>query len=80
MRRPLWFGHAAVEIIEEIKRLPKVEQNRVIEFARNPGNRMLTGEELGALAKRMVDAKDPVEADCLNEEIVRGFYGDEPHA
>jgi hypothetical protein len=71
----------AVEIIEEIKRLPKVEQSRVIEFARNvTGNRMLTGEELGALAKRMVDAKDPAEADCLKEEIVRGFYGDGTHA
>jgi hypothetical protein len=70
----------AVEIIEEIKRLPKVEQSRVIEFARSAGNRMLTGDELGALAKRMVDAKDPAEADCLKEEIVRGFYGDEPHA
>jgi hypothetical protein len=71
----------AVEIIEEIKRLPKVEQSRVIEFARNvTANRMLTGEELGTLAKRMVDAKDPAEADCLKEEIVRGFYGEEPHA
>ena len=71
----------AVEIIKEIKRLPKAEQNQVIEFARNvTGKRMLTGEELGALAKRMVDAKDHVEADCLKEEIVRGFYGDEPHA
>jgi hypothetical protein len=70
----------AVEIIEEIKRLPKVEQSRVIEFARNAGTRRLTGDELGALAKQMVDAKDPAEADRLKEEIVRGFYGDEPHA
>jgi hypothetical protein len=70
----------AVEIIEEIKRLPKVEQSRVIEFARSAGSRMLTGDELGALAKRMVDAKDSAEAGCLKEEIVRGFYGDEPHA
>ncbi|HZF00898.1 MAG TPA: hypothetical protein VE344_03285 [Methylomirabilota bacterium] len=71
----------AVEIIEEIKRLPKPEQSRVIQFARNvTGNRMLKGEELGALAKRMVDAKNPAEADRLKEEIVRGFYGNEPHA
>ena len=41
---------------------------------------MLKGEELGALAKRMVDAKNPAEADRLKEEIVRGFYGNEPHA
>jgi hypothetical protein len=70
----------AVEIIEEIKRLPKVEQSRVIEFARNAGTCKLTGDELGKLAKQMVDAKDPAEADRLKEEIVRGFYGDEPHA
>jgi len=75
------LGMTAVEIIEEIKRLPKPEQSRVIQFARNvTGNRMLKGEELGALAKRMVDAKNPAEADRLKEEIVRGFYGNEPHA
>ena len=71
----------AVEIIEEIKRLPKSEQSRVIEFARNAAlNRKLTPDELGALAKRMVEAKDPSEADRLQAEIVRGFYGDEPDA
>ena len=71
----------AVEIIEEIKRLPKSEQSRVIEFARNAGvNRKLTPDELGALAKQMIEAKDPSEADRLRAEIVRGFYGDEPDA
>jgi hypothetical protein len=71
----------AVEIIEEIKRLPKADQNRVIEFARNADeNRQLSPDELGELAKQMVEAKDPAEADCLKEEIMRGFYGDEPHA
>ncbi len=71
----------AVEIIEEIKRLPKADQNRVIEFARNADeNRQLSPDELGKLAKQMVEAKDPAEADCLKEEIMRGFYGDEPHA
>ncbi len=71
----------AVEIIEEIKRLPQDEQTRVIKFARQAGeSRMLTPEELGQLAKRMVEAKDPQEADRLQEEIVRGFYGDQSHA
>jgi hypothetical protein len=71
----------AVEIIQEIRRLPKVEQNRVIEFARNVAeNRQLTPEELGKLAKRMAEAQDPVEADRLKGEIIHGFYGDEPHA
>ena len=71
----------AVEIIEEIKRLPKDEQTRVIEFARKVANsRPLSPEELGELAKRMVETKDSAEADRLQQEVVRGFYGDEPHA
>ena len=71
----------AVEIINEIKRLPKAEQNRVIEFARNAGkNRPLAPDELGKLTKRMVEAKDSAEADRLQEEIVRGFYGGQSHA
>ena len=75
------FNVTAVEIINEIKRLPKAEQNRVIEFARKAGeNCQRSPDELGALAKRMVDAKDPAEAARLKDEIIRGFYGDGPHA
>lgn len=71
----------AVEIIEEIKRLPREEQIQVIEFVRRVGNgRQYTPEELGKLANQMVEAKDPAEADRLQEEIVRGFYGGKPHA
>jgi hypothetical protein len=71
----------AVEIIEAIRRLPREEQNRVIEFARLAGeNPQLSPEELGRLAQRMVEAKDPAEADRLQEEVVRGFYGSPPHA
>ena len=71
----------AVEIIEEIKRLPQGEQTKVIEFARQvAGVRALAPEELGELAKRMVEAQDPAEADRLQEEIVRGFYGGPSHA
>jgi hypothetical protein len=71
----------AVEIIEEIKRLPEAEQKRVIQFARNPDeNRQLSPDDLGKLARQMVEAKDPVEADRLKEEIVRGFYGGQSHA
>jgi hypothetical protein len=66
----------AVEIIEEIKRLPRAEQNRVIDFVRKAGEvRPLTPGELGELAKEMVEAKDPSQADRLQAEIVRGFYG-----
>ncbi len=66
----------AMEIIDEIKRLPREEQNRVIDFLRKADEvRPLTPDELGELAKEMVEAKDPAEADRLQAEIVRGFYG-----
>jgi hypothetical protein len=39
-----------------------------------------SGEELGELARQMAETKNPAEADRLKEDIVRGFYGDEPHA
>jgi len=71
----------ATAVIEEIKHLPREEQSRVIQFVNDLARtRQLTGEELGKLAKQMVETKDPAEADCLREEIVHGFYGDEPHA
>ena len=71
----------AVEIIEEIKKLPREEQSQVIEFARHVGeSQPLSPEELGELAKRMVETRDPAEADRLQKEIVRGFYGGPSHA
>lgn len=71
----------AAAVIEEIKRLPRAEQSRVIQFVNElERKRQITGKELEDLAKRMVEAKDPAEADRLREEIVRGFYGGEPHA
>jgi hypothetical protein len=36
---------------------------------------MLTGDEIAALAQRMVECTDPAEAIRIREEIVRGFYG-----
>ena len=71
----------SMEIIEEIKRLPRAEQNRVIDFVRKVGEvRRLTPDELGELARKMVEAEDPVEADRLQAEIVRGFYGGQADA
>ena len=65
-----------VELIDEIRRLPLAEQNRIIDFVRKAGEvRLLTPDELGGLAKEMVEAKEPAEADRLQAEIVRGFYG-----
>jgi len=71
----------AGQIIEEMKRLPREERTRVIEFARQVGeSRRLTPEELGQLARQMVEAKDSAEADMLQEQIERGFYGGPPRA
>ena len=71
----------ATAVIEEIKQLPRAEQSRVIQFVNELArNRPFTGEELGELTKQMAEAKDPAEASRLQEVIVRGFYGGEPHA
>ena len=71
----------AVEIIEEIKRLPRAEQSKVIEFARQVvGNRMLSAEELGVLAAQLAETSDPDEAQRIEERLVRGFYGPERDA
>jgi len=71
----------AVDIIEQIKRLPREEQVVVADFARQVMESCpLSPEELGELAQRMVQAQNAVEANRLQEEIVRGFYGGESHA
>ena len=70
-----------IEVIEEIKRLPRKEQAKVLAFARQLAeNQPLTPEELGELANQMVETQDSVEADSLQEKIVRGFYGGDSHA
>lgn len=69
-------GVSAREIISEIQRLPPQEQAEVIQFAyRLDAERMLSGQELAALAKRMIDTADPVEKVKIREELTRGFYG-----
>ena len=71
----------ATQIIHEIESLPPEEQAKVVRFACQMDNeRKLTGAELSALARRMANASDPVEAGALREEIVRGFYGIKSHA
>lgn len=71
----------ATQIIEEIKRLPPEEQLGVIRFAyRLDAERRLSGDELSALAERMVNATDPAEQTRVREEIIRGFYGRAQHA
>ena len=43
-------------------------------------DRMLSGKELVALAKKMVAATDPTGALEIREQMVRGFYGGKPDA
>jgi hypothetical protein len=70
----------APEIIQEIKRLPRDEREKVMNFARSLEPGQISAEEIGDLVQKMVDAGDPAEAKKLEEEIVRGFYGSLPHA
>ena len=68
---------SAVEIIEEIKRLPPEERERVRNFARErlePGQ--LPADELAEMTRRFVEATDPIEKERLKRELFQGFYGD----
>ena len=66
----------AAQIIDEIKRLTPQEQAGIVRMIYElDAERELSGPELSTLAQRLVDAKDPIEASRVREEIVRGFYG-----
>ena len=71
----------AAAIIDEIKHLPPAEREQVVEFVQTlETRRPWSGEKLTEYEKKMVDAKDPAEAQRLKEQIVAGFFGDEPGA
>lgn len=66
----------ASAVIEQIKHLPPGEQSRVIQFAVELARtRRLAGNELSALAQRMVDSDDPAEIEKLKSALANGFYG-----
>jgi hypothetical protein len=69
-----------VEVIEQIKRMPREERLKVIEYARYAEKEQLSPDELETVLKRMVDATDSVQKERLKAEFMRGFYGNEPHA
>ena len=72
---------SAAQVIQEIQHLTPTEQAEVIQFAyRLDAERMLSGKELVALAKKMVAATDPAEALEIREQMIRGFYGGKPDA
>jgi hypothetical protein len=67
----------AAKVIEEIQRLPPNEQAEVIQFAvKLAQTRQLTGQELGELADRLAESKDPAEIIRLKSAMTRGFYGE----
>lgn len=71
---------SAAEIITEIDSLPETEREKVLGFAACRAKEQLTAEELGELTKRMIETNDPAEEAALRAELVRGFYGNVPHA
>lgn len=68
----------ATQIMHEIECLPPAEQEKVVRFARQlPAKKPLSGDELTAMAQRMVDAPDAATAQRLKADLIKGFYGDE---
>lgn len=68
----------ATEIIREIDALPPAELAVVVRHTKQLDQRRpLSGVELTELARRMVEASNPAEADRLQEALVKGFYGEE---
>jgi hypothetical protein len=66
----------AAQIIDEIKRHSPEEQTAAVRMVYElDAGRNLSGPELSALAERLVNSQDPVEASRVRETIVRGFYG-----
>lgn len=67
----------ATQIIHEIESLPPAELAVVVRYTKELEKRLpLSGAELSELARRMVNASDPAEADRLQESLVKGFYGE----
>ncbi len=71
----------AAQIISEIRSLTPEEQAGVVRAVYElDAERKLSGPELSALAERLVQTDDPIEASRVRESIVRGFYGAERDA
>jgi hypothetical protein len=67
----------AAKVIEEIKHLTPDAQAEVIQFALELArSRQLSAQELGELADRLADSKDPAEVLRLKSAMTRGFYGE----
>ena len=68
----------ATQIMHEIDCLPPGERAKVVRYASElPMTEPLSGEDLTNLARRMVAAPSPAEAQRLKAELVDGFFGGE---
>lgn len=66
----------AAEIMEGKTALRPTEQAEAIASVRRlDAHRMLSGEELAALAAEMLEANSPAEKQRLRSALTRGFYG-----
>ena len=67
----------AAKVIEEIDDLAPDEQAKVIQHAfKLARSRQLTADELGGLADRLAESKDPAEIIRLKSAMTSGFYGE----
>lgn len=67
----------AAKVIEEINELAPEEQAKVIQHALELARkRQLSADELGDLADRLANTKDPAEIIRLKSAMTRGFYGE----
>ena len=67
----------AAKVIEEIDGLAPDEQAKIIQHALELARkRQPSADELGELADRLANTKDPAEIIRLKSAMTRGFYGE----
>lgn len=66
------------DVIDQIKRLPHEERAKVIEYVQQADPLLLNPDELGEIARRMIETPDEAEAASLRDQFMRGFYGSKP--
>jgi hypothetical protein len=68
---------SAAKVIDEIKNLPPIEQAEVFQFTFELArSRQLAAKELGELAGKLAESRDPAKIICLKSAMTRGFYQD----
>lgn len=73
----------AAAIIDEINQLPRDEREEVVRLVSElmlREERQWSPEKLEEYAEKLVAASDPADVEKLKQQIIAGFYGDEPSA